>query len=72
MEGCAITPQAQLAALGFKVTYSGPTPNATWGKHWIHASKLDAEGKMQGAVYGYGADEESAIANAVQTLEAHK
>lgn len=62
----------KLEELGFTITHSGPTPNPNWGKHWIHASKLDADGKMQGAVYGYGEDETSAIANAVQTLEAHK
>lgn len=57
-----------LENLGYKLTFSGPTPNPVWGKVWIHAQKVDGPG----FVCGYGEDEAAAVANAVQTLENHK
>lgn len=63
---------SRLEELGFAITYSGATPNPAWGKHWIHADKVGPNGERLGSVYGYGDDEASAVANAVQTLENHK
>ena len=59
----------KLIELGFKITHSGPTPNATWGKHWIHANLYDEAGVIKRTIYGYGADEEAAAQDALNNLE---
>jgi len=61
-----------LEALGYKLTFSGPSPIVSWGKYVIHAKAVDKDGKLQGLVAGYGDDEVAAIADAIKTLGGHK
>jgi hypothetical protein len=55
----------ELKALGFELTFSGPSyliPR--WGKYIIHAKH-----SAGGTVNGYGDDEAAAIADAVATVQ---
>ena len=61
-----------LEALGYKITFSGPSLVTSWGKYVIHAKAVDKEGTLQGLVAGYGDDEVAAIADAVKTLKGFK
>lgn len=54
----------KLKELGYEVTFSGQTPNATWGRWWIHTKH--PSGKM---AYGYGADEATAILDVIKLIE---
>lgn len=54
----------KLKELGYELTYSGQTPNATWGRWWVHTKHPSGR-----VVYGYGADEVSAINAAIQAIE---